>query len=371
VLHEFLADNRNVLIARCRLKVGKRRAPRPTEAELEHGVPRFLEQLITALRQEESGPAASTDPEASPAASDIGRTAAKHGNELALSGFTVDQVVHDYGDLCQAVTELAIETRAPVMTDEFRTLNRCLDNAIADAVTEYNSEREHRLAGEETRANNERLGEFAHELRNSLNTAVLAIDAIKSGRVGFAGATGAVLDRSMNSLRDLIDRSLASVRLAAGIPVPRERIALAEFVEEVQVAAAMEANARDLDLTVAPVDSSLAVVADRQMLAAAMSNLLSNAFKFSKPHGHVSLRAHSRADRVLIEVEDECGGLPADKIEHLFRPFDQQNADRSGIGLGLVISRRGVAASGGTLSARNVGHGCIFTVDLPRAAGAR
>jgi signal transduction histidine kinase len=371
VLHEFLTDHRSALIARCRAKVGKRRAPRPTEAELEHGIPQFLQQLITALRQEESGPAANTDPLASPAASDIGRTATKHGNELALSGFTVDQVVHDYGDLCQAVTELAIETQAPVTTDEFRTLNRCLDNAIADAVTEFNSEREHRLADEEARANNERLGELAHELRNSLNTATLAIAAIKSGRVGFAGATGAVLDRSMNALRDLIDRSLASVRLAAGIPVPRERIALAEFIEEVQVAAAMEANARDLELTVAPVDGSLAIVADRQLLAAAMSNLLSNALKFCKPHGHVSLRAHSHADRVLIEVEDECGGLPADKIEHLFRPFDQQSADRSGIGLGLIISRRGVEASGGTLSARNAGQGCIFTVDLPRTAGAR
>ena len=82
MLHEFLADNRDQLIARCRAKVAKRRAPRPTEAELAHGIPQFLEQLIAALRQQESGPAANTDPVASPAASDIGRTAAKHGNEL-------------------------------------------------------------------------------------------------------------------------------------------------------------------------------------------------------------------------------------------------------------------------------------------------
>ena len=49
----------------------------------------------------------------------------------------MDQVIHDYGDLCQAITELAFEQAAPFETKEFRTLNRCLDNAIADAVTEF------------------------------------------------------------------------------------------------------------------------------------------------------------------------------------------------------------------------------------------
>ena len=53
----------------------------------------------------------------------------------------MSQVVHDYGDVCQAITELAVEMDAPISTDDFRMLNRCLDDAIAGAVTEYGRER--------------------------------------------------------------------------------------------------------------------------------------------------------------------------------------------------------------------------------------
>lgn len=362
MLHEFLSAHRDELIKRCRAKVETRRAPRPTEAELQHGIPQFLDQLIAALRFDDDTASAHPDSE-----SEIDRTAAQHGHDLQRRGFTVDQVVHDYGDLCQAVSELASETNAPFTMEEFGTLTRCLDNAIAGAVTEYGREREQRLSDDSDRASNQRLGVLAHELRNSLNTATLAIGAIKSGKIAFGGATGAVLDRSMVALRDLIDRSLAEVRLAAGLPVPRERIPLAAFVEELQVSAAMEANARGLELTVAVDDGPVTVDADRQILASAVSNLLSNAFKFTRAHGRVSLRAHAPGDRILIEVEDECGGLHTKTIEDLFRPFEQQDSDRSGLGLGLAISRRGVEANGGTLRARNIaGKGCVFTVDLPK-----
>jgi hypothetical protein len=142
MLHEFLTINRSDLIERCRLKVTKRLAPRVTDAELAHGIPAFLDQLIKTLQVEQtsepllsrrvSGPAGG-----GPAASEIGATATLHGRELSLQGFTVEQVVHDYGDLCQAITDLAFERGAPIDIDEFRTLNRCLDNGIADAVTEY------------------------------------------------------------------------------------------------------------------------------------------------------------------------------------------------------------------------------------------
>jgi signal transduction histidine kinase len=281
---------------------------------------------------------------------------------------TVDQVVHDYGDLCQAVTELAVEQNTPVTVDEFRTLNRCLDNAIADAVTEYGRRRDLAVADRGSQAMNERLGVLAHELRNLLNSATLALEAVKSGNVGLTGATGGVLDRSLKGMRDLIDRSLAEVRLTSGLPTRKERIALGEFIDEVQIAAAMEAKAQGLGLTVGPVESGLAVDADRHMLSSAVANLLQNAFKFTRSNGHVSLKTHPIADRVLIEIEDECGGLPPGKAEELFQPFTQRANDRSGLGLGLSISHRGVEASGGRLCVRDLpGKGCIFTIDLPRA----
>lgn len=183
-----------------------------------------------------------------------------------------------------------------------------------------------------------------------------------------AGATGALLDRSLIGLRDLVDRTLVDVRLTAGIPERRERIAIARFIAEAQVAAAMEAAVRDLELVVAPIEEALAVEGDRQILAAALANLLQNAVKFTRPRGRISLAACSVADRILIEVEDECGGLPARKVEEIFRPFEQLSAEGTGLGLGLAISRRGVEANGGKLHVRNLpGTGCVFTIDLPRA----
>ena len=236
MLHEFLTINRADLIERCRLKVVKRLAPKVTDAELAHGIPAFLDQLIKTLRVEQtsepmrsrkvSGPAGG-----GPDVSEIGATAALHGRELSLQGFTVEQVVHDYGDLCQAITDLAFESGAPIEIDEFRTLNRCLDNGIADAVTEYAFQRNSLLGNNSERALNERLGFLAHELRNHLH----------------------------------------------------------------------------------------------------------------------------------------CGGLPPGAAEDVFLPFKQSGADRSGLGLGLAICRRGVEANNGILRVRNVpGVGCVFTIDLPR-----
>ena len=140
MLHEFVAVNREEIIRRCRAKVAARSVPPPPQAEIDHGVPLFLEQLVDALRL-----GLSSSPE-------IGHTALQHGHDLLLQGFTVSQVVHDYGDVCQAITELAVEMDAPISTDDFRTLNRCLDDAIAGAVTEYGRERTQSGSTERPRA---------------------------------------------------------------------------------------------------------------------------------------------------------------------------------------------------------------------------
>ena len=365
MLQDFLGKNREPLIARCRSKVAARRAPRATEQELSFGIPLFLDQLVNALRLEQ---ASASSEAGSSSSADIAKAAAQHGSELLRRGFTVGQVVHDYGDLCQAITDVAVEQNATVSAAEFRTLNRCLDDAIADAVTEFGRQHDEFTSDESTRATNERLGFLAHELRNLVGTAILAVSTIKKGSVGLTGATGALLDRSLIGLRDLVDRTLVGVRLTAGISERRERIVVADFIADVQVAATIEAAARDLEFIVAPTEKGLAVESDRQILAAAVANVLQNAVKFTRPHGRVSLNAYAVADRILIEVEDECGGLPEGKAEEIFRPFEQLSAERTGLGLGLPISRRGVEANGGKLHVRNLpGTGCVFTIDLLRA----
>ena len=372
VLHEFLTTNRAELIERCRLKVAKRLVPNAAHADLAHGIPRFLDQLIKTLQVEQTAQPMLSRKVSGPsggglATSEIGVTAALHGRELSQQGYTVDQVVHDYGDLCQAITDLAFERSASIQTDEFRTLNRCLDNGIADAVTEYAFQRGSLVEEKSVKSLNERLGFLAHELRNHLQTATLAVTAIKAGSVGLAGATGAVLDRSLIGMRSLIDRSLADVRVTAGMPPQHQLISLADFVADVKISTSLEAQARECRFTVGTVDAGLALDVDRQMLFSAVGNLLQNAFKFTQRGTEVALNAYAAAGRIRIDVEDHCGGLPRGFAKEVFLPFEQSGGDRSGLGLGLAICQRAVEANKGTLGVRDIPKtGCVFTIDLPR-----
>jgi signal transduction histidine kinase len=354
VLHEFIAVNQEEIVRRCRAKVATRSIPPSTEREFDHGVPVFLDQLKDALRFGRI-----TSPE-------IGKSAGQHGHDLLRQGFTVSQVVHDYGDVCQAITELAVELNASISTDDFRALNRCLDEAIAGAVTEYGRERTQSDINGESARGAERLGFFAHELRNLMHTALMAFEVLKTGNVGVAGSTGAVLHRSLRASHALITRSLAEVRLTQGVQ-NREPFLMASFLDEIASASTLEANARGVKLTVTPVEDGVAIAADRQVLAAVVANLLQNAFKFTRPGTTVTLSAGASAERVLIDIQDECGGLPSGNVNELFRPFEQRSADRTGMGLGLAFSRWGAEANDGRIYARNLpGRGCVFTVDLPR-----
>jgi signal transduction histidine kinase len=360
VLREFIVSNRSELVERCRARVARRRAPRPTPFELEHGIPIFIDQLVRMMPNGAGG--AGQRP--------MERSASLHGEELLHHGFTIDQVVRDYGDLCQSITQLAGERAQAISAPEFATLNMTLDDAIASAVVEWTRGREETLGVEHAADTNQALGVLAHELRNNLNTAILAIAAIRAGGVGMAGATAAALDRSLIGMRDLIDGALTEVRLNAGLRPPPSPIELSSFITEVQVAAAMEATSMGCDFTVLPVAPGIFIQADRAILAAALANLLQNAFKFTRKGGHVVLRTTTVGGKVLISVEDECGGIPDDVRERIFQPFEQVRRDPRGVGLGLAISRRGVEANGGHLGVRNLpGTGCVFTIELPGVEG--
>ncbi len=353
-LDSFIAAHRAEIIARCRAKVATRSLPVPTDAETEHGVPVFLDQLRSALR---SG--ADANPE-------IGRSAVQHGHDLLAQGFSVSQVVHNYGDVCQSITELAVETNAPISTSDFGTLNRCLDDAIAGAVTEYGRERDQSTLDVAATRGSERLGFFAHELRNLVSTAIVSFGVLRTGNVGITGSTGSVLHRTLIGLRSLIDRSLAETRLTEGVQNP-EPILVSTFVEDLRTAGTLEAHVAGVRLVVVPGADDVVIKGDRQVLAAVVTNLLQNAFKFTRPQSAVTLRVGASAERVLIEIEDECGGLPDGNTDDLFRPFEQRGLDRTGLGLGLAFSRWGVEANQGRIYARNLpDRGCIFIVDLPR-----
>ncbi len=351
MLHDFIRANRSEILQRTRSRVASRSAPLPTTEEIESGIPFFLDELVEMLRDRLHSSAS------------IDRSAKSHGNKQFAKGFTVTQVVHDYGDVCQVVTQLAIERGATVSTEDFRVLNRCLDEAIAGAVTEHTRVSQKLIASNNT----ERLGFLAHELRNELNTALLALQILKDGQVGIGGSTGGVLNRSLMALQVLVNRSLAEVRLDAHIfqDLP---IDVRLFLGEIELAAVIAAKSAGISLSTQMGDQGVEVLGDRQLLSSAVTNLLHNALKYTPKGGHVSLRTSASNDRVRIEVEDTCNGLPEAIVAGLFLPFQPGVTDKSGLGLGLSISARAIESMHGTLVARNLGTGCIFTVELPRMA---
>ena len=187
-LEDFIGTYRGELIRRCEVKVASRVSPADTKTETHHGVPLFLDQLCEELRDGESQ------------SNEIGQSAKTHGQDLLLKGFTIEQVVHDYGDVCQSVTDLAVEMGAPISTDDFRTLNRCLDNAIAGAVTEFTLKQT---------ANRDKA--FA-ELENLTNAAIVGFEAIRAGNVGVGGHTSAVVARSLKAISALLATPPAASR---------------------------------------------------------------------------------------------------------------------------------------------------------------
>jgi hypothetical protein len=197
MLHDFIAAHREQIIARCREKASGRSDSPPVPEKIELGVPVLLEQLVSVLR-------VGLDP-----GPEIAMTAIMHGRYLLRAGFPVSEVVYTYGDVCQSITELVVELDGTISAADFRLLNKCLDDAIAGAVSEFGREQGHHTAARKPAYASER-----DELRNLCTSALLAFEALTSGQVAVAGSTGARLHRYLIELGDHADRLLAKAPLA-------------------------------------------------------------------------------------------------------------------------------------------------------------
>jgi hypothetical protein len=176
-----------------------------------------------------------------------------------------------------------------------------------------------------------------------------------------------VLGRSLIALRDLVDSTLSDIRTAASHQHP-EVVSVSVLLNDVVAGARLQAEYNGLQFAVDPIDPALSVKVDQQLFSSAVTNLLSNAFKYTPRGGQVIMRARANGPRVAIEVEDSCGGIPAGTGD-LFEAFGERRAkNRTGLGLGLSIARRAVRAQGGDIQVRNTpGKGCTFAIDVPAA----
>jgi signal transduction histidine kinase len=359
----LLQEHHAAILQRSSARIRQEVGHQVTDAELADGVPVFVDQLVRVLRRDLDAP---NEPTGSAAEdkSEMDSTAARHGEALLRIGFTISQVVRGYGAACQVITGLLDELGVRVSAREYETLNRCLDDAIAEAVSAFEAQSGRDVAEREV----EHLGRLAHELRNALTVAMSTLQILKLDGIGFSGRAPTMLEHALVRMRDLIDRSLAEVRLRANLRPVVESIRLAEVFDYVETTAGPDAKKRGLELRW-EVEPALRVEADRQLLVSAVSNLVQNALKYSRRDGIIVTRAARSAAGVRVEVEDACGGLPEETLHALFEPYMQAGHDRTGLGLGLRIVQRSIDAHHGTVRVRNLaGKGCVFTIELPAHA---
>lgn len=361
-----MTERRQEILEKCRIKVAEASGSRATTYQLERGLPTLYDELIEVLR-------ISLEDDSSQARYRLvndtitAKASLHHARESYRLGYTVSQLVHGYGCICQGITEFAHEVGAPITSAEFSQLNLCLDTAIAQAVSEFEALSIQSAGQAETL----RLGSLAHELRNYLTSAIMSHEVIKSGGVGTTGAVSSILTNAHQQMKELIDRAVAEVRLHGEPVIGRATLQILSLLSEVESSALPEANANLISLRVLA-DPSLYIEADRHLMASAIANLVQNAIKFTLPGNDVWIRAVSDGEDVVIEVEDRCGGLPKGSVDALFRPYVQGTPKSPGLGLGLSIARRAIELNGGELSVRDLpGTGCIFTARMPAAVPAQ
>jgi signal transduction histidine kinase len=322
--------------------------PIPRSELLDH-VPAFVDELVAALF-----------PDAMPLPGG-GSYAEEHGAQRLRLGFDVGEVVREYGLLHACILELADERGVPVSLAEHLVVARWLNAGIAQAVSQYALERNLEIQ----RQASEHLGFIAHELRDPLSAARLALQRLRLQELSQGGRTVDLLERNLKRTADLIDTTLTHASMKLGVAVRPEPLRLRDFLEEIRLDSAGEAQVKDIEVRLS-VPEDLVLQADPRLLRSAVTNLLLNAIKFTPQEGSVSVSVRRHDGRLLIEVADSCGGLPPGKVEELFAPLVQRAENRSGFGLGLSISLQATEAHNGTIRVNDLpGHGCVFIIDLP------
>jgi signal transduction histidine kinase len=348
-LFALLKARRQDLIDRWSRRIKGILAEALPRAELIDHVPEFVDDLTRAVY-----PDAVPLPGGSP-------HAIEHGAQRLRLGFDAGEVVREYGILHLCILELAAEAALTLRLAEQEVVARWLNAGIADAISQYVSQRDVELQ----RQASEHLGFIAHEVRSPLSAAQLAFARLRGRELSQGGRAVELLERNLKRTGEVIDNALTHAWLKMGVPVRPEPVPLARFIEDIRLDVEGEAEAKGIRVTVA-VERALQIEVDPRLLRSAVANLLVNAVKFSKPGGSVTIAARPSVGRVLIDVADSCGGLPPGKADELFKPLVQRSEDRSGFGLGLAIALQAAQAHNGTIKVRDVpAQGCVFTIDLP------
>ena len=346
-LHEILAQRADEVMQRWQSKARGTPDSMPIVELLDH-LPQFLQEIISALRLDAR-------------ASDEISTASEHGEQRLRLGFSLDAVVREYGVMRDAIIATAVDAGATLTYHELQIIHDCVITGIAHAVSQYTRQRDAELA----RLANEHFAFIAHELRNPLSAATTAFGLLRDQGLLPESRTVGALERGLRRTSELIDQTLTIARVASGIELRREETTLRALVDDVELGAVSDAEAKAITLrTSVAQDATLSV--DVRLIRSAMGNLVRNAVKYSHAGATVEIRASIANQHVILEIEDGCGGLAPGMVERAFAPFVRFDPGAGGFGLGLAIAKQAVDAHGGNIRVQNLpGRGCIFALELP------
>lgn len=353
-LHELLAAKQDEAMSRWMSTVRGTLAPDlMAPLELADHFPNFLKEIVSALRVAAGLKPYGDTPEESDSAAD-------HGEQRLRLGFSLDSVVREYGALRDAIVDTAHTHKIQISIIEYQVLFDVTVTGIAKAVTEYSRQRDAELQ----RAANEHLAFVAHELRNPLSSAMLALKVLqKNQKIPTEGRAAVALLQGLTHMSSLLDHSLRLARIGSGIELRREWTRLEPLLRSAEVEAAAEADDKNVKIKVSVEDMTVNV--DARLLRSAVGNLVRNAVKYSHPESEIEVRGKCVDGRITIEVEDACGGLEPGKVEEAFTPFVRLQDEGDGFGLGLAIAKQAVDAHGGSIRVQNLPRkGCIFVLEL-------
>jgi signal transduction histidine kinase len=356
-LSELLAARRTQILARWTQRIGREHAEKDlTGGELADDLPPFFDAILTALRAQEENGNLDTP------ATDRYAASRAHGAQRLQAGFDLVEVIREYELLTEYILDEVEAVGGKVSIAAFRRLQRLLNAGRAAAVAAYVSRRDVDLA----RTHTQHVAFIAHELRNPLMTAFMAVTVLQKNARSEDDWALSVLVRNLSTLRDLIDEVLVNDRLQGQVQLNYESVDLRVLLEEAISAARLTAAPRQIELVLQASDS-LPFSGDARLLRSAIGNVLGNAIKFTHDAEAVTVRTLHRDGAIVIEIEDRCGGLPDGNPEDLFRPFVQRSENRSGFGLGLAIVKQAIEAHQGHVRVHNrPGQGCVFCLELPQ-----
>ena len=220
-------------------------------------------------------------------------------------------------------------------------------------------------------AKDEFLAMLGHELRNPLMPIITSLELMKIRGDAFVSER-AIIGRHVLRLSRLVDDLMDVSRIAGGkVELRRAHLELHQCVSEALEAASLLFETGGLYVDVRVPKTGLPMFADPQRLTQVISNLLTNAAKYTNRGGHIKIEAHRTGDSAVLEVSDDGVGIPGALLPQIFDLFTQGQTtlarSQGGLGLGLAIARSVVQLHGGTIAAFSdgPGKGSTFTVTLP------